>query len=248
MDKEELQLLQGKSKERIKYQLLFVLSVVFLFASNKIWKNNRNKAICAPVKTSTAYPMIPYMPALNQRNDEEKLYLFIERFVKNVYDEKIINYHRPTEWARYSGSYLKTPLKEALLMTDGQARSSVSKLFANSNETYTKLERCSCGWIFNIIAIESISRIPGSSQIAVTVVGERVVMADKNKLPDVQDNFFGMKRIYLIIKQDHIRKNADGSVSNEYGMFVTHFEDEEVDIMERTQLHQVISQKNFLVE
>lgn len=248
MDKEELLLLQRKSKEKIFFTGILFLSVLFLIVSNKIWKNNRNQAVCAPVKTSSVYPFVAHMPAIQANNDEAKLYSFIERFVKNVYDERIINYHRPVELGRYSGAYLKDPLKQAMMMSDGMARADVSRLFINSNDVYNQLTKCSCGWVFNIIAIESISRTPGSSEIAVTVIGESVLMADKNKLNDVNDRFFGMKRIYLTIRQDHIRKTEDGEVLNEYGMYVTYFDDENVDPLERGVIHQVISQKNFLVE
>lgn len=243
-EEEHIQM-QKRQKSYIKLIGFILLSVVILLVAMGIWVNNREEAVCVPTGDN-AFPLIPFMPAIDRPQDDAKLYTFIEKFVKNVYDERVTDYHRPTNLGRYKNAFLKTPLREAINMTEGVAREDIQRKFADSDETIRRLRGCDCGWIFNIHAIESISRINPSGSVYVTVLGEFQITYDSVRV-QLPHELWGFKRIHLMINQGAPRTNEHNEVTNAYGLYVTYQEMEEIPITEKRKLNENMMIKGFYV-
>jgi hypothetical protein len=225
--------------------MMVVVGIVILLFAMRIWENNRSMAVCMPDDVSS-YPLIPYMPALNVDSDDAKFYTFLEKYVKNVYDESITDYHRPTNLGRYNNAYLKTPLEQAIRMSDGEARVENRKKYANSDRVIEELRRCNCGWVFNIHAIESVNRVKANGYTYVTILGEFQETYDQVRvmLPYRLEGFY---RLHLIVAQKQATKDEKGEFANEYGLYVISQELEKVSYDERQKLLNTATQKGFFV-
>lgn len=236
---------QRKQKHYSLALVLVMGGLVSLLLAMRVWESNRSLAVCVPDDVSS-YPLIPYMPAMNIDGDDAKFFTFIEKYVKNVYDESITDYHRPTNLGRYNNAYLKTPLEQAIRMSDGEARIENRTKYANSDRVIEDLRRCNCGWVFNIHAIESVNRIKANGYTYVTILGEFQETYDHVRvmLPHRLEGFF---RLHLIVSQKQARKDEKGEFTNEYGLYVVSQELEKVSYDDRQKLLDTVTQKGFFV-
>lgn len=237
--------LESKTKNYIRIMTVVMVSIIGLMASINYWSSNRGEAVCVPMGEHV-FPMIPYLPVVSEDQNDAKLFTFIERYIKSTYDERIVDYHRPTNLGRYSNAFLKDALLDSIEMSIGTAKEENIKKYSNSDEVARQLQACKCGWIFNIHAIESIQKTNYNGVIHVTVLGEFQATYDGVKA-NIPHKLWGFKRIWLTIAQGAPSKDAKGNFKNKYGLFVTHQETEDVPYELRDKLNQQMMVKGFYV-
>jgi len=237
--------IQSKTKLYTGMLTIVMLAMVVLMGSISFWANNRGEAVCVPLGENV-FPMIPYLPVVTEEQDDAKLFTFIEKYIKSTFDERIVNYHRPTNLGRYSDAFLKDTLLDSIEMSLGSAKEENMKKYANSDETARQLRACKCGWIFNIHAIESIQKTNFNGVVHATILGEFQVTYDgaKTNLPH---RLWGFKRIWLTISQGTPSRTSKGEYKNKYGLYVSSQEIEAVPYELRDKLNQQMMIKGFYV-
>lgn len=245
ISKDSYSFVQDRQKTYMLVMGVAFFSMIILLVSVSRWSAKRSTAVCLPL-AEHAFPMIPYLPVVSEEQNDAKLYTFIERYIKVTNDERIVDYHRPTNSNRYSDVFLKDSLLESIEMSLGKAKEENMKKYANSNETARQLKACNCGWIFNIHAIESIQKTNYNGVIHVTVLGEFQVTYDNVKT-DLPHKLWGFKRVWLTISQGTPSKDSKGNYKNEYGLYVTHQEMEDVSYELRDEVNQAMMIKGFYV-
>lgn len=245
ISKKSYEFIQEKQKTYMLVMGIVFFSMVILMVSISRWSSKRDTAVCVPLGQH-AYPMISYLPVSSREQDDAKLYTFIERYIKVGFDERIVDYHRPTNNKRYTDAFLKESLLEAVEMSLGAAKEENMKKFSNSNDVARQLKACNCGWVFNIHAIESIQKTNYNGVIHVTVLGEYQVTYDNVKT-DLPHKLWGFKRVWLTISQGAPTRDSKGNFKNEYGLFVTSQEIEDVPYELRDEMNQAMMIKGFYV-
>lgn len=245
LDKQTYQKLINKNIRYSVVNILIIVGIYFLLVAEESWFKRRSEAVLIPEFKYT-YPMIPYMSANTKEMQNAKLATFIEQYIKSVYDERAINYHKPTNQSRSAQNYLKTSLMQAAEMSRSRAKKENIEKFSNSNETYKRLMQCNCGWIFNISAIESVQTTPYHDTIIVSVLGDFQVTYDQAK-SDLPHKFWGFKRLWLTIVQDIPSRDKSGKFVNEYGLYVIDQYMEELDYSEKDELLKTVFKKGYFV-
>lgn len=245
LNKEAYKYLQSKLRLYIAINSALLLLVYLLFHAEGQWVNKRSEAVIIPEFKYT-YPIIPYMPVTNKEMNDAKLYTFIERYIKLFYDERMIDFHKPTNLSRKSRAFLKRSLLKVSEMSKGLAKKEVLEKYANSKEIFRTLEQCNCGWVFNIHAIESIQKTNQHDAIYVSVLGEFQLTHDaaNTKLPH---RLWGYKRIWLTIIQSRPSFRSNKEPANEYGLYVTNQYVEDINYSDRDRLMRSIFTKGYLV-
>jgi hypothetical protein len=197
--------------------ILCFLSFVFSIGSASI-RDSRlgDQAICTP-NSYHKYPFIPLMTSSNAQEIESELYMFIEQYVHDVYNETIVDYQKPSKFQRRNYTYLKAPLQRAISHSKGEALAQNMKLYKDSFDRYRILKDKNVGWLFNIQAIESIR--PINNMIRVTVLGEFQKTVDK-MYSEMDHEFWGYKRIYLTITREYLEPHKNESLRNKSGYYV----------------------------
>lgn len=235
-------------KKNIRYtvvNILIIVGIFFLLIAEQSWFKRRSEAVLIPEFKYT-YPMISYMASNTKELQNAKLATFVEQYIKKVYDERAVNYHKPTNQARSAQNYLKTSLMEAAEMSRVRAKKENLEKFSNSNETYKRLIQCNCGWIFNISAIESVQTTPYHDTIIVSVLGDYQVTYDQAK-SEMPHKFWGFKRLWLTIVQDIPSRDKKGNYINEYGLYVIDQFMEDLSYSEKDELLKSTYKKGYLV-
>lgn len=245
LSNDDHKIFQKKQKHYSIALVLVVFGIATLLLAMRVWENNRSLGVCVPNEVAS-FPLISYMPSLNVESDDAKFYTFVEKYVKNVYDESVTDYLRPTNLGRYNNAFLKTPLEQAIRMSDGEARAENRKKYADSDRVIEELRRCNCGWVFNIHAIESVNRIKANGYTYLTILGEFQETYDHVRvmLPHRLEGFY---RLHLVINQKQTKKNEMGDFTNEYGLYVVSQELEKVSYDERQKLLNIATSKGFFV-
>ncbi len=245
LNKEAYQYLAFRLKIYTALNLLGIVAVYFLIASEAVWVEKRSEAVLIPEFKYT-YPMLQYMAASTKEMEEAKLYTFIEQYIKRTQDERLVYYHLPTNMKRSDAGFLKTSLLEAVEMSRGVAKKENLEKYKDSSDTYTLLKQCKCGWIFNIHAIESIQRTPHHDTVVVSVLGEFQKTYDQVQA-DLPHEFWSYKRIWLTIVQGRPSEDSSGNPKNPYGLYVTAQDMQSLDYSKKDLLFQQVYDKGYFI-
>ncbi len=236
--------------ERIKMYLMMIIGVFacffFLVESEVKWLDNRKEGYCRPENT-VAYPMIPYLPSSTHEDVDSRLFNFVEDYIHWTYNEKIVDFHRPSSLSRRATAYLQEPLQKSVLYSKGTAKAENMRKYTNSQSTYIRLKKCNCGFLFNINAIESIIKSKYTDIFHVTVLGEFQLTGDR-QYNNENHSLWGFKRIWLTIVMDRSETNSKGDTVNPDGFYVSYQQVEDVDYYKKDLLMEKIKRKGFLIE
>lgn len=168
-------------------------------------------------------PFIKYYPDHISSFNLIKVLNAIETYIHLKYDERNINFEKPTTKGRYDKLKMKRSLKAALSMTiEGSVEmKDVYKRYRRSDLISKELADCKCGIIFGIEGVEHIKEV-NTRDFIVSVVGKWYAIGDEVDTSSLTDKhkLFGKTRIWLIMTQGVPLRDAKGNDLNQDGIFV----------------------------